>query len=329
MKKTGIFLLVVLIFLGALHIYTENTSAEKTLYLMDTVINIKIRGNHKDMEALCNIIKKYDLMLNVHDPNSEISKINNGKKEMSEDIKEILLAGYELSKLTEGAFDYTVKPLSDLWGISEGNTTIPKEEKVKEAVSKTGYEKIKIDGNNVELNGCEVDLGGIAKGYVTGKLIEEIKNRNIKRAIIDLGGNIYVLDSKKDVKVGVQKPFAPRGEVLFSLDVNDTSVISSGTYERYFEKNGKIYHHIFDRNTGYPAESKIESVTVVGEPTKGDALSTAILVMGIEEAIKLYKNEKDFEFIAVQDGKIYATEEISDKINVLDELYEIITVSEQ
>ena len=324
MKKTVVFLTLVALVLAFVHIYTENTHQEKTLYLMDTVINININGNKADMEALCDILKKYDKMLNVHDENSEIYKINQGQNEMSEDIAEILLKGYELCALTEGAFDYTLKPLSDLWGISDGRTSIPQKTDIKNALLKTGYQKIRIDENNIDLNGTQLDLGGIAKGYVTEKLISEIKNRNIKKAVIDLGGNIYVLDSKKDVRVGIQKPFSPRGEALLTVDVNDTSVISSGTYERFFEKDGKVYHHIFDAKTGYPADNKISSVTIIGEPLKADVLSTALLVMDIEKATKLYEEQKDFEFIIVKENKVYVTEKIAEKITLLDDTYKIV-----
>ena len=329
MKKTGIFLIGVILVLAFVYFYTENTSQEKTLYLMDTVINLKIKGNKNDMNALCDILEKYDLKLNAHNQNSEIYKINHGKKEMEPDVEEILLKGYELCELTDGAFDYTVKPLTDLWGISDGNTTVPQKEEIAKTLLKTGYDKVSFDVNNINLSDAEIDLGGIAKGFVTQKLIDEIKNRNIKRAIIDLGGNIYVYDAKKDVKVGIQKPFSQRGEVLLSLDVNDASVISSGTYERYFEYGGKIYHHIFDPETGYPADNGTDSVTVIGSPLKGDALSTALFVMDIEKATNLYRSENDFEFITVKGKKIYATEGIFDKITLSDKDYELIKIKKQ
>ncbi len=320
MKKiVFVFLLLICILL----VFWQNSALkEKTLFLMDTVISVKIHGSKSDLKEIEDIIVKYDKMFNAYNSQSELSDINNGKTTLTDDMKDIITRSLELSQKTNGSFDITLKPLTDLWGISNGNETVPSEEQIKNTLLKTGYKKITLN-QEVDLNGTQIDLGGVAKGYVTEKIIDKIKERNIKRAIIDLGGNIYVYDKNKSVRVGVQKPFSERGEVLFTLELNDNSVITSGTYERYFENGGKKYHHIIDPKTGYPADNGITSVTVIGEPFKGDAYSTAILVMGIDEAIKLYNSEKDFEFIVVKDKTVYYTKGLDGKINLKDKEYKM------
>lgn len=309
-----------------LNLNNYNSMKEKTIYCMDTVVTVKIKGSNDDLKAIENIIIKYDEMFNAYDENSQLSQVNNGKKEISDEMEEILTDCLSLAKETDGAFDPTLKPISDLWGISEGKTEIPDKTDIEKALSNTGYEEVRLSDGKINLSGRKLDLGGAVKGFVTEKIRTEIKKRGIKKAIIDLGGNIYVFNTKGDVKVGVQEPFSQRGNALFTIPVNDTAVVTSGPYERYFEKNGKIYHHIFDRKTGYPVESEISSVTVFGNGTKTDILSTAILVMGKEKAIDLYKKRGGFEYAVVENKNIYATEGIYGKITVLNDEYRLFPI---
>lgn len=296
---------------------------EKTVYAMDTVITVKIKGSSDDMNAIVDIINKYDRMFNAYNTDSEVYAVNHGKTNISDDFKEIMEECKEASLITDGAFDFTLKPLSDLWGISKGKSKIPDEGEIKKALERTGFEKVEIHNNEIKLSDREIDLGGAVKGFVTEKIRSEIKKRGIKKAVVDLGGNIYVYNSKKDVAVGIQEPFAQRGNAVFAIDVNDKAVVSSGTYERYFEKDGKVYHHIFDRNTGYPTDNGISSVTVVGNGTITDCLSTAIMVMGQEKAYELYKKWENIEFIIIRGNKIYATDGILNKIRLLNDKYSL------
>ena len=321
MRKTTFLIVIIFLILGCSLSFARKHQ-QKTLFLMDTVISVKIDGSKDDLKEIEDIIVKYDKMFNAYDETGEISKINDGKSVLTDDMKDIISRSLELSHKTNGSFDITLKTLTDLWGISNGNKTVPSEEQIKNALLKTGYKKITLN-EEINLGETKLDLGGVAKGYVTEKIIDKIKERNIKKAIVDLGGNIYVYDSKKSVNVGIQKPFSERGEALLSLELNDKSIITSGTYERYFESGGKIYHHILNPKTGYPAQNGINSVTIIGEPFKGDAYSTAILVMGIDEAIKLYNSEKDFEFIVVKDKTVYYTKGLDGKINLKDKEYKM------
>ena len=141
-------------------------------------------------------------------------------------------------------------------------------------------------------------MGGAAKGYCADRVKEVLKSFGIKNALIDLGGNIYALgknEQGKNWRIGLQKPGGKRGEYFSIEELSNKTAVTSGSYERYFEKNGKIYHHIIDRKTGYSSDSGLISVTVVsGNSFEADMLSTAIFVMGADEFEKI-KSEFDFE----------------------------------
>ena len=160
--------------------------------------------------------------------------------------------------------------------------------------------------------GMAVDLGGVAKGYTSDAVTELLKKEGVTSGIISLGGNISAIGTKPDEKkwkVAVENPLDVNDYVGI-LEVEDCSVITSGGYQRFFEENGKRYHHIIDSNTGYPADKGLLSVTIISnDGAKADGLSTALFVMGFDEAVKIWRNSDDFEVVFVtEDGKVIATE---------------------
>ena len=157
---------------------------------------------------------------------------------------------------------------------------------------------------------CRIDLGGIAKGYIADRLKEYLEKEGIEHATINLGGNVLTIGTKpdgSDYKIGIQKPFAADGEVLEVLSVHDRSVVSSGDYERYFEKDGVIYHHILDPQSGWPVQNDLDQVTILSDSSAdGDALSTTCYVLGLEKGMKLIQEMDDVEAIFVtKEGEIY------------------------
>lgn len=160
--------------------------------------------------------------------------------------------------------------------------------------------------------GQSIDLGGIAKGYAGDEAIKIYKKHGIESAYINLGGNVVVLGKKpngKPWKIGIQNPRDIKGKYIGIVEVSDKAVITSGDYERYFEENGKRYHHIFDPNTGYPANSGLISATIItGLSIEGDALSTAVFVLGLEKGIELVESLEGVEGIFItEDKNIYVT----------------------
>ncbi|EPN2092521.1 FAD:protein FMN transferase, partial [Clostridium botulinum] len=165
--------------------------------------------------------------------------------------------------------------------------------------------------------GQAIDLGAIAKGYTADELKKVLLNYNVSSAFLSLGGNVYVLGNKPDKtpwKIGVQNPLEPRGDYLGIVSVSDKSVVTSGNYERFFERNGKRYHHIFDTKTGYPAEKGLISVSIISDKSiDGDALSTSVYTLGLDEGKKLIESLNNVEAVFVtKDKKVYITSGLKD-----------------
>ena len=174
-------------------------------------------------------------------------------------------------------------------------------------------------GGSVELSGrtlhfedpeTQLDLGAAAKGYISGLLKEELKEAGVTSALLNLGGNVSLLGGKPDgsaYKVGVQEPFSDRGTLLFTAEVRDACVISSGIYERFFEADGVRYHHILSIETGMPADTGLTQVTVIGpDDLYGDIYSTLFMLLGEEDArafIKARALPGTFIFTR-EDGKV-------------------------
>lgn len=306
--KKFLFILTVVILI-ALPLFSGKGYKEETFFSMDTIITLKIDGNKSLLEKAKNKINEIHNTYNAYDENSEVSLLNT-KKEINPENDEIYKKSKEFFYATEGLFNPTVKPLTNLWNINGENPKVPEAEAISQTLEMVNGENLVIDEKILLENNASIDLGGIAKGYATDKIVEMLKKEGAKKFVLNLGGNIYAYSPEKAVSIGIQEPFAQRGELLFTVKVNDNAVVSSGIYERYFEENGEIYHHIFDTKTGYPAKSGISQVTIVGkDATMCDAFSTAILVGGEELALKL-KEKYDFEYIILSGKKLIKSDDV-------------------
>ena len=169
---------------------------------------------------------------------------------------------------------------------------------------------------------AKIDLGGIAKGYIADQVKNYLVEEGIEHAYINLGGNILTLGGKTDdsnFRIGIQKPFAEDGTVMAVLPVSDKSIVSSGNYERYFKKDGKIYHHILDPSTGYPIENNLNQVTIISDKSvDGDALSTTCYALGLDEGLKLIQSMDNIEAVFItNDNTIYKS---SDSVNLITDI---------
>lgn len=289
-KKIFITLIAFVLVVAGFCLYMSfNTVTSVTDYAMNTQITVTAKGRNskKAVEAAVKEIKRLDRLMSVSNPESDISKINSAPAlthvKVSEEVYSLIEFSLDISSKTEGAFDITVNPLSKLWGFDKNELSIPSEADIKDALGLVDYRNVVLDPHNksVMLNcdGMSISLGAVAKGYAADRVVSVLKEYKIKDAIVDLGGNVYVLG--KDKKVGIQTPFAQRGEYFKACKVSDTSVVTAGSYERYFEQDGAMYHHIIDPENGYPAQKDLDSCTVICENSAlADALSTATFVRG-------------------------------------------------
>lgn len=328
----------------------SNQGISKTGFFLDTVCSITIYGladedgrlaamSGEEMEKECYLIitdafklcSEYENMLSKTIETSDIARINNAEGKavaVSDETIEVLKKGMEFGRLSGGAFDITIGKATDLWDFHDNAETgheggiVPSEEALKEAISHVNYENIKIEGNRVSLTDpeTEINLGGIAKGYIADKAAEYLKERGVVSAIVDLGGNIVAIGGKTsqiaasgdtqetDFKIGIKDPLSSSGGLLELIPCKNKTVVTSGTYERYFEKDGVKYHHILDVNTGYPVDTDVLSVTIIadrGYSAECDGLSTTCLALGMEKGMELVKSLEGFEAVFVdKDGNV-------------------------
>ncbi len=280
-------------------------------FAMDTYISITV--SKKDVPAAKSAIKKcrdYEKIFSRTDKKSELWKVNHEGKTPSGELLDVINFSLSVSEKSDGAFDITVAPLSTLWNVKE-RTYPPSAEEIANALKNVGYKRL--DTQSFSLNGTTLDLGAIAKGYTADKIFEDFKAQGIKKAIIDLGGNIYVIG---EYTVGIRSPFKT-DEAYCTITLKDKSAVTSGAYQRYFDYEGKRYHHIIDPKTGYPSEGDIASVTVISPSSKtADALSTAIFVKGTDALSLCSLYDDTGALIIMNDGEIKTTEGFDEKYNL-------------
>lgn len=311
----------------------QNKMAEKQLFAMDTYMKFTAYGNRAEeaVEAAAEEVIRLDALLSTGSDSSEISILNNsGSNTVSEDTRILLERSEEIYKKTDHLFDISIYPLMELWGFSTGEYKVPEQAEIDALLPLVSAQEIRLQGDTVTLKeGQKIDLGAIAKGYTSHRLMEIYKEYGIKSGMVYLGGNVQTLGAKPDGtawNIGIQNPVGNQGTAAFSVAVKDKAVITSGGYERYFEQNGKRYIHILDPETGYPVENDLISVTVLSaDGALADALSTSLFIMGKERAEEFWKNSTDvFEMILfTNDGKIYVTENLIPDLHITG-TYEIL-----
>lgn len=277
----------------------------------DTIISIKIwGGDEKILDRCKEMCSHYEQLFSRTIKTSDISRINAAKGSpvtVDDETIELIEKGLYYSRISKGSFDITIAPLSELWDIKNNPGNIPDAAAIEEAKSHVDYKNVLVEGNTVTLKDPEaaIDLGGIAKGFIADKLKAYLKSEGIEHGQIDLGGNLLTIGSKidgSDFHIGIQKPFAKTNEAITTVEIHDQSVVSSGTYERYFKKDGKIYHHLLDPQTGYPFDNGLLQVTIISDQSvDGDGLSTTCFALGLEEGTKLIESLDGIQAIFVTD----------------------------
>lgn len=307
MKNNRILRIIILVVLMAIIVAIaflmgkRNKPISRDGYYFDTYVNLTVY-NQKDAKYLdecLEMCERYEKLFSRTLEGSDIWNVNNSGGEavsVDQETYYLIERALEFCEETDGAVDLTVAPLVDAWGFNhndEVRTNKPSDEEIKEVLDKVNYKNvILLDNNMIKLEGegTKIDLGFIAKGYIADKLKEYLVSKNVKNAIISLGGNIVVIGSKpdgNDYNIGIKDPIN-FGDIIQSLKVSDKSVVTSGTYERYAEYDGVKYHHILDTKTGYPVDNGVQSVTIVSDSSlEGDALSTICLILGEEDAKKI------------------------------------------
>ena len=300
---------------------TQN-EASKELFAMDTYITMTAYGRDAET-ALTEAADKraaLEQLWSVTDPHSDIYAVNHGEGHpirVSEETSELVSFALQMAEETNGALEPTIYPVLSAWGFTTEEHRVPSETEIAELLGNVGYERVRLEGDTVQLdNGMMLDLGAIGKGYAGDLVAQVVQENGSTSALLNFGGNIQAIGTKPDGsrwRLGLRDPFT--GGTLGVLEISNMAVVTSGNYERYFiGEDGKQYGHIIDPATGYPAESGLVSVTIVaGEGRLCDALSTSLFVMGLDKAAEYWKQHPDFEMILItEDGEIDLTEGIAD-----------------
>lgn len=336
-----VFILMALLITGCTD--NQSQSLTRTEFLMDTVINLKVYDK-QDVEAMdmaVDRLKEIENRMSVTISNSDVSKINKnaGIKpiQVHEDVYYVIEKAKHFAELSQGAYEPTIGPLVELWNIT-GNEdkerdSIPTEEEIKEKMELVDYNDLELMENNyifLKRKGMKLDLGGIVKGYAADEVKRIFEENGVESAIIDLGGNVYALGEKasgESWRIGIQDPFSVTGNYIGILNVKDKSIVTSGDYERFFIYEGEKYHHIIDSKTGYPSKNEVSGVSILSKRSiDGDALSTALFVLGVEEGTKLVNQLEDIDVIFITKGKeVYIQENLKNSFILKDENLKLIS----
>ena len=329
-RKYGKFILVFALIVLATGCTTEKGPVEplsRTAFMMDTVMTVKIfdKNDDKILDKVFDRLEEIESKMSATIESSEVSQINNNAGiepvTVSPDTYFVIKEAKHYAEMSPGSYDPTIGPLVDLWEIKSGETErdwIPEEADIERDRDLVDYNKLEILDNNrifLKEKGMKINLGGIVKGYATDEVRRILLENGVNTAIIDLGGNVFahgVKDDGSPWKIGVQNPFEVTGSYLGILEVRDKTIVTSGDYERYFEYKGEIYHHIIDSKTGYPSNNEVTGVTIVADKSiDGDALSTTLFVLGVDEGMKLVESLDGVDAIFVtKDKSIYLSSEL-------------------
>ena len=287
-------------------------------------VNQKIKARLSELESL----------FSTTDSSSEIYKLNHSseKIQVSSETYSLLSYSVKMAEIFNGHFNPALFPVIREWGFTTGNYHVPSQEKINFLLKKTDFSQIQFfDDNFVQLqDSMSVDFGSVAKGFASDEIVKILSENNILSALIDFGGNIIAFGEKPDSsfwRIGIKNPFG--GEVSLAVKVKNQMVITSGGYERFFtDENQKKYIHIFDGKTGFPVENEIESVTIICENgLYADTLSTALFIIGSENAVSFWRDRKDFKMIILQkNGSILYTSTLERQIEILSEFSEICVI---
>lgn len=284
--------------------------------MLDTVIRITIydKEDPKLLEGCFDKIAEYEKIFSRTDPESELWAINHrgaaASAELSEPMRELTQRGLYYCEISDGAFDIAIAPLTELWNFKSPDKAVPAKADIEAAKEKCDYRSISLSGNTISFKSPDtmLDFGALAKGYIADKVKNYLLENGVNSAVINLGGNVLCVGAKPNgeaFNIGVRKPFS--NDTVKTVSAKDLSIVTSGVYERYFEENGVLYHHILNPKTGYPYDNGLLAVTVLSESSlDGDGFSTLLFALGLEDGMKLVNSTDGIEaFFITADEAIH------------------------
>lgn len=285
-----------------------------TAVLMGSPILLKLfDDNQPAAQAVFQLIKQQEDVLTVNRAHSQLMAVNHAAGlrpvVVSRPVFELISKAKTVSLIKDSCFNFTIGPLVKRWKIGFHGNSVPSPAEIQSLLPLTRPDQVILDPQACSVfltqAGMAIDLGAIAKGYIADLVREQLQRMGIQHALINLGGNVLTLGTPRyggqsAWAVGLKKPFAAPDALIGIIEVAGKSVVTSGIYERYFEKDGKIYHHILDPKTGYPLDNELLSVTVISDDSvDGDIYTTLLYGMGVEKALNYLATVPHIEAIFV------------------------------
>jgi len=299
-------------------LHPADDEIRRSQLVMGTVVEIMAGGRSTGqledaVDAAFAEITRLDRLFSSYRPDSEVSRLSQsaGGGAVSAETAAVIALGLEVARRSGGAFDLTLGRLKSLWGIEQEHPAVPDRQTVTAALAGIGVNALSLDGRQLSKREAQlqIDLGGIAKGYAVDRAVAVLKEHGLASAAVNAGGDMYLLGQRPERpwRIGIQHP-RQKDAVLETVEVRDRAVVTSGDYERFFEQDGQRYHHIFDPQSGFPARG-CQSVTVIADSVAlGDALATALFVLGPQEGLRLLDQYPGTEaLIVAADGSLHAS----------------------
>ena len=280
----------------------------------DTFNTITSPAPQEVLQAAMDECGYYNRLLSKTVPGSDVWNLNHNHGEpvaVNEHTRIILKMALEMNKASEGAFNIALGPAISLWHFTDGTAVLPDPEKLKEAVKRADCSQIVLDGNTVTVpEGVEIDLGGIAKGYICDRIADGLREKGVTSALLNFGGNVVTVGNRPDGEpwtIGLQRPSGERGKEFWAaVKSTDSTLVTSGIYERSFRLDGITYHHILDPRTGWPVQNHILTVTAVTKSSLlADAITTALFVLGPEKGLYLAQRYGVSAVYLRDDGRVF------------------------
>lgn len=310
-------------------LFKEPGLFHRSEYIMGTIFDITAAG---DDERLLEVtskkafdeIKRIEGLMSRYKETSEVTLVNKNAGiapvKVGHELIDVLVEAKRISELSDGAFDVTIGPLTDLWGFDLEKNVVPPTEKIEELRKLVNYRKLNIDEQAstvyLEEKGMMIDVGGIAKGYSVTRAMKVFEDAGLKDIIINAGGNLNLRGDKrgKPWRVGIQGP-RDESKLLGKLTLTEISVATSGDYQRYFIKDGIRYHHILDPRTGFPAKGLISATVIGRSKTSMDGFSSAVFILGADKGAALLKKTGAEGIMVMEDGRVIISEGIKDRFS--------------
>lgn len=314
---------------------------DRTEFLLGTVANIRVYNEGKEdaLDKAFDRVQELDEWFAMQNPESEISEVNRQAGiepvAVSDEVFHVMERALYYAEESDGSFDPTIGVVTSLWGIGQDYAAVPEDDELAEALEVVDYRLVELNEEDqtvyLQEEGMVLDLGAIAKGYITDEAARVLVEEGVNTAIIDLGGDIVVVGNStrgedEAWNVGIQNPYGERGDILGMVPVSDRAIVTSGIYERLIRDGDNEYHHLMDTETGYPIDNNISGISIIADNAMdADALANIAFALGVEAGLEYVNSLDGVDVIYItNEREVFASDGISETVQINDTDFEKI-----